>query len=379
MNNMNFNPNMFNMINPQMMRTALGNIDNMSDDQLRAMLNSSGLKVEPQVYRQMAKQMANSSDADLDQMKNKSKDMFSNNYGSTNIPSTSQSTQPSSNHSNLSSNHTIDESQFKKKSSLEKLEAIKLEGNAFFKQGKYKQAKEKYYEMLNEIEYGSEKVSDTGNLLRIARLNIANCHLKLEDYELVIHECNKVLKKEANFKAYYRSGVAHYMKKRFDKSEDCFVNAKRMECSIEEKKQIEDYLEKIAKEKKPDVKISQSVNEPNTINQPKTINESNINSNKTKEYNDEKSKDSKIVLNSNPGKTESTVEKILHEEKKPIEKKVNEHDEIKVEDINSRQHNVKDPNCTHNHSQCNPSVKNNSMFEESKRRIENMVRLFYLL
>lgn len=381
MNNMNFNPNMFNMINPQMMRTALGNIDNMSDDQLRSMLNSSGLKVDPQVYRQMAKQMSNSSDADLENMRNKSKDMFSNSNPYSNSPNSNYNAQPTN--KNKSGNHNIDESQFTKKSHIEKLEAIKLQGNAFFKDGKYKEAKEKYYEMLNEIEYGAENKSDTRDLLKIARLNIANCHLKLEDYELVIHECNKILKTESNFKAFYRCGVAHFMKKRYDKSEECFNNAKQMQCTNEEKKQIENFLAKISQER-PDINNAFNngpLNQSNAKNsEPKSRDEEHKNPNYKNESASAniKSTDSKIVLNAKPNKSNSTVEKLLNEENKP-EKKKNDNDEIKIEDVKpSHKHNSSDPNCSHNARSSNSTNFNNGMFEESKRRIENMVQLLNL-
>lgn len=41
--------------------------------------------------------------------------------------------------------------------------------------------------------------------------NMALCYLKMEDYELVVENCNKVLSLDSsNSKCYYRRGLAYY-------------------------------------------------------------------------------------------------------------------------------------------------------------------------
>jgi uncharacterized protein YjeT (DUF2065 family) len=66
------NPEMMrNMMNPGMMKTAADMIGNMSDDQLRQYLTSAGMgHMSPEQYRQMASQMKNMSDSDLERVKN---------------------------------------------------------------------------------------------------------------------------------------------------------------------------------------------------------------------------------------------------------------------------------------------------------------------
>ena len=46
-------------------------------------------------------------------------------------------------------------------------------------------------------------------------MNITAVKLKLEDYDLVIYECNKILQIKENWKAHYRAGTAYYKKGKF--------------------------------------------------------------------------------------------------------------------------------------------------------------------
>ncbi len=117
---------------------------------------------------------------------------------------------------------------------LGRLDKIKGEGNNYFRSGKYAEACDKYYEVLNEISYLSEKDSkqylkELEELETLCRLNIANVKLKSDDYDFVIRECAKVLKKnENNFKAHYRSGVGYYKKGNYSKAESHFIRAREI-------------------------------------------------------------------------------------------------------------------------------------------------------
>ena len=77
----------------------------------------------------------------------------------------------------------------------------------------------------------SEKVTyqkQLDDLEIVCRLNIANTKIKQEDYDLVIHECLKVLKKSENFKAHYRAGVAYFKKKSHQKAYHHLLKAKEL-------------------------------------------------------------------------------------------------------------------------------------------------------
>lgn len=113
----------------------------------------------------------------------------------------------------------------KTKIALKKLENIKNEGNAFFKSGKYEEACEKYFEVLNELDYlGREqdlndKLKDFESLENTCRLNIATCKLKTNDNDMAINECLKILKKSSsNIKAHYKAGCGYINKKNYEKA-----------------------------------------------------------------------------------------------------------------------------------------------------------------
>jgi tetratricopeptide (TPR) repeat protein len=117
---------------------------------------------------------------------------------------------------------------------LQRLDKIKGEGNNCFRGGKYAEACDKYYEVLNEISYLGEKDGkqyhhELEELEILCRLNIANVKMKSEDWDFVIRECAKVLRKtDGNFKAHYRSGVGYFKKGGYDKAETHFNRAREI-------------------------------------------------------------------------------------------------------------------------------------------------------
>ena len=113
--------------------------------------------------------------------------------------------------------------QDKTKIALKKLENIKNEGNQFFKSSKYQEACEKYYEVLNELDYLAREtnlfnIEDLDSLENTCRLNIATCKLKTNEYDLAINECLKIIKKTENIKAHYKAGSGFIKKKNYEKA-----------------------------------------------------------------------------------------------------------------------------------------------------------------
>lgn len=113
----------------------------------------------------------------------------------------------------------------KTKIALKKLENVKNAGNVFFKNSKYQEACEKYYEVLNELDYLAREqdlnknLKDIESLENTCRLNIATCKLKSNDNDLAIHECLKILNKNStNIKAHYKAGCGYINKKNFEKA-----------------------------------------------------------------------------------------------------------------------------------------------------------------
>jgi tetratricopeptide (TPR) repeat protein len=256
MNRNMFSPEMMsqmkNMMNPQMMKQAADTIGNMNDQQLGAYLASTGMgHISPSAFRAMSGNLKNMDDKDLERMKNNA------NIPPTFNPSSNVNSTPSNSTNNTNSSQTKPTTNSNKpnydsyepsrpKTLIEKLEEIKNNGNEFFRKGSYKEACEKYYEALNELEYipDSEKVNlknQIEDLEVVCRLNIANSKLKMEDYDLVIHECLKVLKKKENFKAHYRAAVSFYKKSNYAKAKHHFTKAREVN-KTEEAQTIENYM-----------------------------------------------------------------------------------------------------------------------------------------
>lgn len=117
---------------------------------------------------------------------------------------------------------------------LKKLEALKNDGNGFFKTSKYQEACEKYYEVLNELDYLSREkniynLKDIEALENTCRLNIATCKLKTNDYDLAINECLKILRRNNNnIKAHYKAGCGYINKKNYEKALHHFEKVKEI-------------------------------------------------------------------------------------------------------------------------------------------------------
>ena len=158
--------------------------------------------------------------------------------------STSQEVKPETKNNNDLNRSKSSTLEFENNSVINRLDKIKGEGNDYFRNGKYAEACDKYYEVLNEISYLSDKDStkykkELEELEILCRLNIANVKLKTEDYDLVIRECAKVLRKnDNNFKAHYRSGVGYFKRGDYNKAESHFIRAREINKSEESAQSI---------------------------------------------------------------------------------------------------------------------------------------------
>lgn len=85
---------------------------------------------------------------------------------------------------------------------------LKEEGNKLYKSGKYMLAVEKYKKAKSNLEDSSRP--DMLALRRACCLNLASCHLNMQQYDPCIQECSEVLSDDKeNVKALYRRGQAY--------------------------------------------------------------------------------------------------------------------------------------------------------------------------
>ena len=86
--------------------------------------------------------------------------------------------------------------------------AVKEEGNALHKEGKYAEAAEKYQTAKGNLE-GNESAA-AQQVRKLCSLNLASCYLKMQQHDLVVKECASVLHVDSdNVKALYRRGQAY--------------------------------------------------------------------------------------------------------------------------------------------------------------------------
>nr|XP_011444704.2 peptidyl-prolyl cis-trans isomerase D isoform X1 [Crassostrea gigas] len=123
---------------------------------------------------------------------------------------------------------------------LEMIKSIKECGNSLFKEQKFQPAKKKYKKALrylNEVD-NSMDLSDEANkeiestFLIPVCLNLAACHLKLEEYAQAIEQCKEVLAaNNRNVKALFRKGQAECGLKNFDQALESLSEASKLEPS----------------------------------------------------------------------------------------------------------------------------------------------------
>ena len=182
------------MMNPQTLAQMSTLINSMSDEQLSNLMRMNGMgNMSPSLFRSMYQNMAH--------------------MGGANYTPPPQNT-------NTERKGTL----------LENLNAIKEQGNNFFRAKNYREAYLKYSEVLKEMVSASDMAKKAfkdklEDLEKTTRLNIAACHLKLGEYNETIEQCETVLEKNKCFKAYYRMGVAYKEKKKYKLSKKYLLKA----------------------------------------------------------------------------------------------------------------------------------------------------------
>lgn len=400
--------NMMNNMTPDMMKSACKNIDSMSDDQLKSMMASSGMGyMDVNTFRQMSKTMSNSSNDDLNKMSQKAKDMTfqntnttsnPNNSSTTNKTNTNSSTNNSTKSKNVTTDDVFNDALNRNSSKIEQLERVKEKGNSLFKEAKYAEAKEKYFELMNNInemniESDSKEYKDLEKLKIVVRLNIANCLLKLNDYEMAIYECNKVLSVDSkNFKANYRTAMAYQSKKDYEKAKTFYNKALNSDCSTEEINTVKECLLKINKllgnndNEKSNSFVKSSEKESFTSNNVKEEEKLNKENTPISNFNNDKNtsvNENKTTEFVEKEKKSSTVQSILGKELNSNSKKneTKENDNIIIETVkekipekNNNQTNSSSSNPSTPYNSFNPLLFDEKSIEESKKSFENMVR-----
>jgi len=120
-----------------------------------------------------------------------------------------------------------------KQNIYQELEQTKNEGNKYFSDLNYDKCIEKYYTVLDRLENidQEDKITYKNQLFNLeiaTRLNLANVKIITREYNIVINECQKVLKIGDNFKAHYRMGVAYYNLKNYEKANEHFIKSKEL-------------------------------------------------------------------------------------------------------------------------------------------------------
>lgn len=368
---MNMNNPMFantlNNMNPEMIRNMSKMVEGMSDDQLKQMISRSGMgNIDPQFYRQQLKFMNSMSDKDIENMKNMSKNNFSNGNNNCN-QSNNNVNQNQNQNQNKKQNSTEDILNSINETEYNKLVSIKNQGNELFKQGKYSNANEKYFEILNKITNLKQNKNDNASYEELeisSRLNIAMCYINLKEYLLTVNECKKVLKIDPNnFKALYRCGIGYFNMNENELANVFFENSlKFKDISKTDEENVKNYLNKIK--------------EINAINNNKSSIDNNIlnNSSKDNGYNDtNKNKDFNNIQ-----ENKKNINDILKNELRTSIKenkdnfKSDELSDIKVENIenvNKRENEI------NNNLNFNSSINPNVNINEVKNNISNMVRI----
>lgn len=117
---------------------------------------------------------------------------------------------------------------------LEQSIIAKTKGTKFFKEGNYKVALKYYDKCQKNLEFETtlkgEDEEKRKEVIVQAHLNMAMCHLKMEQYVKVRDHCNKALDLDDKcVKAYFRRGQAYYAGNDFDLARKDFEKACELE------------------------------------------------------------------------------------------------------------------------------------------------------
>ncbi|GMH37536.1 hypothetical protein BSKO_05409 [Bryopsis sp. KO-2023] len=175
-------------MNPKAAQVAMEQLGRMTPEQMSKLQQQMG-NISPDMMQAAMSQMSSMSDNDWDSMNSRINSMDPNTFSdrSQNIDSQFQAHQD-----------------YVYKGSL----SLKEEGNRLHKSGNYAGAIEKYSRAKSNIKPGAG--AEANKLRRICALNMASCHLKLNQFDRCVSECTDVLQEDnGNVKALYRRGQAY--------------------------------------------------------------------------------------------------------------------------------------------------------------------------
>ena len=207
------------MMNPEMMRAAQDMMAKMSPEDMQNMMKmQQEMMSNPAMMQQAQQMMSNPAMMQnaAEMMKNMSPDDVRRNMkqaeavlpkraaATTAVPTISVVERLKT--SKLSVPETVI-------AAVEKGEAAKVEGNSSFKSADYSAAATKYCSAIELVEPSLKQLSGAdkkavAELMTACQLNLANCHLKLQDWDAATAVCTNVLERGEDRKARFRRGDA---------------------------------------------------------------------------------------------------------------------------------------------------------------------------
>lgn len=190
-------------MSPQQLRNMINMFNSLPEEQLRGIMKSMGLNMEPSQLKSFIELMKNSSDDDLEKLKNQYKS------GKVNMNdfSAPQSSVTKPFEEKLKQAKTLmDENKF--------VESCNT-SNEVLEQAKALTVEDKDKESIKDI------IGKAYEQLTLSRF-------KMEDYDTTIAECLKCIDDTPVFSVINRMGIAYFKKGRHVKARDAFEKAKKL-------------------------------------------------------------------------------------------------------------------------------------------------------
>lgn len=194
----NFDPS---KMSPEQLRNMINMFNSLPEDQLRNIMKSMGINMEPSQLKSFIELMKNSSDEDLEKLKNqyKSGKVNMNDFSAPSI------TKPFTDKLTQAKTH-IDNNKFAESFDISK---------EVLEQAKSLTVDEKDKASINEI------ISKAYDLMTLSKF-------KMEDYDSTIAECMKCIDDVPVFSVINRMGISYFKKGRHVKARDAFEKAKKL-------------------------------------------------------------------------------------------------------------------------------------------------------
>lgn len=230
------------MFNPQMMKAAQDMMSKMSPEEMNRMMELSK-NMDPSMMKQAQDMMANPAMANqaAAAMSNMSADDMRARLNS--IPTgagaggtSASAPKPTAVLDKLKA--SVMEVPAELLKLVEEAEGAKTQGNAKFKSGEWADAASQYQQGATLVDRALQKQTLTGadkqavyELKDACHLNLANCRLKLEEWDAAAQECAVVLERGPNRKALFRRGQARLKQEMLQEALEDLSKAKEMDPS----------------------------------------------------------------------------------------------------------------------------------------------------